>query len=474
MNNNRGLLPQLGLFTTISIVVGAVIGSGIFKKPAFMAAHLGSPEWIIAIWVIAGVLTLFGALTNAEVASMFKETGGQYIYFREMYGELTSYLYGWSILAVIQTGSIASIAYVFSEYTQYFFQLPRFAPEIEKSIVVYLPFIGKLYPLMNIGVKSLTIFVIFSLSYVNYFGVKYGGHVANFFTTTKVLAMLILVGFGFAYGGGSFNNFTMNTPNFVAQGGLFAGIIASLSAAFWAFDGWNNITYISGEIKNSQKNLPLALIIGTFIIIGVYVLINLAYMYVMPVEMMSKSSLVAADVAKFAIGPMGGGLIAALVMVSTFGTANGTIMVSARVYYAMAQKKMFFTQIGNSHPKFHTPANALLLQATWASVLVLSGSFDDLTDMLIFVSWIFYAMGAYGVFILRKKMKDEHRPYKVPGYPIIPLIFVIMASAFVIFTLYNDIENYRTGKTEIINSLFGVLLTLVGLPLYYYFKKKKV
>ncbi|GAB1371621.1 amino acid permease [Candidatus Kapaibacterium sp.] len=471
---SNNLLPQLGLFTTIAIVVGAVIGSGIFKKPAVMAGYLGSPELLLGIWVLAGVLTLFGALSNAEVAGLITETGGQYVFFDKMYGNLTSYLYGWAILSVIQTGSIASITYVFAEYTEYFFKLPRFSPDIENSYFMYMPFVGKIFPLKDFGVKSLTILVIFLLSLVNYFGIKYGGRVAEFFTTAKVLAMLILISAGFMYGGGSFDNFTLDSAEFSAgEIGILGGLVAALSAAFWAFDGWNNVTYIAGEVKNPMKNIPKALIIGTLIIIAVYMLINLSYLYVLPIEVMSASKLVAADVAEKSIGVWGGSLIAALVMVSTFGTSNGTIMVSARVYFAMSKNNMFFSPFGEVSSKFNTPGNALLLQAIWSAGLVMSGSFDDLTDMLIFVSWIFYALGAYGVIVLRKKMPNAPRPYKVPFYPWIPLIFVFVASLFVILTLYNDINNYISGKTEIINSTFGLMLVLVGLPLYYYFRKKK-
>jgi len=465
---------KLGLFTTIAIVVGAVIGSGIFKKPAVMAEQLGSPELILLIWVVAGVITLFGALSNAEVASMISETGGQYIYFKKMYGELFAYLYGWAIFAVIQTGSIASITYVFAEYTEYFWILPRFSAEFEESFRLHIPFIGSIYPLMNIGVKSLTIFVILLLTMVNYYGVKFGGYVANFFTTAKVIAILILVAFGFAWGGGAVENLTKDMPSFDGREiTLIAGIIAALSAAFWSYDGWNNVTYIAGEVNNPQRNIPKALFTGTVIIISVYVLINLAFFYVLPVDEMAQSTLVAADVANRAIGPIGAGLVAAMVMVSTFGTSNGTILASSRVYFAMAREKMFFTPIGRLHPTFKTPANALFLQAGWASMLVLSGTFDDLTDMLIFVSWIFYAFGAFGLFVLRRKMPDAPRKYKVVGYPWVPAIFVVFATAFVVFTIQTDIQNYVDGHTRIINSLLGLLLTASGIPLYLYFKWKK-
>jgi len=242
---------------------------------------------------------------------------------------------------------------------------------------------------------------------------------------------------------------------------------------FGLIDGWNNITYIAGEVKRPQHNIPLALFVGTIIIIGIYIVINLAYMYVLPVGEMAKSSLVARDVALRSMGEFGASFVAAAVMISTFGTSNGTIMVSSRVYFAMARQNMFFRNIGKVSKSRKTPANALLLQAVWTCLLVLSGTFDTLTDMLIFVSWIFYSLGAVGVFVLRKKMPNAPRPYKVIGYPYIPAIFILFAAGFVIFTLYYDITLYNEGKIEIINSLFGLILVGTGVPFYMYFKRKE-
>lgn len=474
-NLKGGLLPTLGFYTTLAVVVGAVIGSGIFKKPAIMAQVTGSPELMLFVWVLAGVLTLFGALSNAEVASMIPETGGQYVYFEKMYGKFIAYMYGWALLAVIQTGSIASIAYVFAEYSQEFsvFILPHFSKEIEQSITFTIPFIGKFYPLANIGVKAITIGVILFLSFINYLGVRFGGQISLVFTIAKVLAILILIAFGFAFSNGSLSNLSTDASTFSSNGKLiFAGIIGAMSAAFWSYDGWNNITYIAGEVKNPRKNIPKSLIIGTFIIIAVYLLINIAFLYVIPIEQMAGSSRIAADVANIAMGPIGAMFVAAAVMVSTFGTTNGTIMVSSRVYYAMSQKGLFFSKIGKSHDKFFTPGNALILQAVWSSVLVMSGTFDQLTDMLIFVSWIFYAAGAYGVFILRKKMPNAERPYKVWGYPYVPAIFVAVATIYVFATLYTDIGSYINGESEIIRSVFGLFLLSLGIPFYLYFNKK--
>lgn len=473
--NKADFLPSLGLFTTISIVIGAVIGSGIFKKPALMASQLGSPELLIAVWVIAGIITLFGALTNAEISGMIAATGGQYIFFQKMYGDFFAYLYGWAVFAVIQTGSIASITYIFADYAQYFWVLPRFSPEIEKSITLFIPFIGQILPLENIGVKILTIVVICGLTLVNYLGVRFGGLVQVIFTTLKVIAILLIVAAAFFVGGhGSVehfvNSYSMHAPTGFA---LVLAFVMATQGAFWAYDGWNNITYIAGEVHNPQRNIPRSLFIGTLVIIGVYVLVNLAYLYILPIDKMATSNLVAADVATAIMGGFGGGFVAAAVMISTFGTSNGTILASARVYYAMARENMFFRSMGEIHPKFLTPGNALILQAVWTSILVLSGTFDTLTDMLIFVSWIFYAMGAYGVFVLRKKMPDTPRPYKVWGYPYVPAIFVVFAFLFVVITLWNDISSYQRGETHIINSVFGLFLVGIGIPLYLYFRNKK-
>lgn len=469
--HGHALLPSLGLFTTLSIVVGAVIGSGIFKKPASMAGQLGSPELLIGVWVLAGIVTLFGALTNAEIAGMISRTGGQYIFFQRMYGNFMAYLYGWAVFAIIQTGSIASITYVFSQYFEEFFPLMRLSEDTVQSVVIHIPFIGVIKPLADFGVKLLTIGVIVGLTAANYLGVRFGGTIQNIFTVMKVAAMLFLVAAGFLVGSGSVSHFTLDAATGVPSGGpLVLALVAALSGAFWAYDGWNNITYIAGEVREPQRTIPRALLFGTLIIISVYVLINLAYLYLLPIDTMAASQLVATDAARAIFSDKGAGLIAAAVMISTFGTANGTILASARVYFAMARERMFFPSIGAIHPKFRTPGNALILQAVWTSILVLTGTFDTLTDMLIFVSWIFYALGAFGVFILRRTMPDTPRPYRVWGYPFVPAIFVVFACIYVAFTLYGDITAYAEGRAEIINSVFGLILVGMGIPFYIYFR----
>lgn len=442
-------------------------------KPALMASQLGSPQLLLLVWVGAGLLTLIGALTNAEIASMITATGGQYIFFQKIYGNFVAYIYGWAIFSVIQTGSIASIAYIFSTYMEYFTQLPRLAPEMEQAVVLHLPFIGSIFPLQNLGVKVLTMLLICSMTYINYLGVRFGGLIAGVLTTMKVVAMALLILASFVFGTGSAANFVTSAPNAPHGMNIIFLVVMATAGAFWTYDGWNNITYIAGEVKEPSRTIPRGLLLGMLIVIGVYVSINLAYLYILPVETMAKSKLVASDVATAIFGSSGGAIIAACVILSTFGTTNGTILASARVYFAMAREKMFFSSIGHVHPRFHTPANALFLQAFWSCVLVLSGTFDMLTDMLIFVTWIFYALGAYGVFVLRKKMPDTPRPYKVWGYPFVPAIFVLFAAVYVVITLYNDVSAYMNNTSPLINSVFGLFLVATGLPFYYYFQRKK-
>lgn len=468
------LIRGLGFVTTVAIVVGAVIGSGIFKKPSVMANQLGSPELVLVVWVLAGIVTLFGALSNAEVASIISETGGQYKFFETMYGQFFAWLYGWAMFIVVQSGSIASISYIFSEYFQFFFPLPHFPSAIEKRIALHLPLLGVIYPLENFGVKLLSVFLINLLSALNFRGVVIGGTVSAIFTFMKVSAILFLVFVAFAVSNGSIGNLSTRTAEF-SNGDMnfLSGFLVALSAAFWAYDGWNNITYVAGEVKNPRRTIPLALTTGTLIVISIYVLINLAYFYVLPVSDVAKSTLVASDVAERSIAGFGGAFVAFAVMISTFGTSNGTIMVSARLYYAMAKENLFFSSLSKVHPIYRTPSNSLILQAIWTSVLVISGTFDILTDMLIFVSWIFYAMGAFGVFVLRRKMPHTPRQYKVPLYPFVPALFVVFATAFVIFTLWNDITLFKEGKTQIVNSVVGILLVLIGIPIYFYYMRKR-
>jgi len=459
------------------LVIGGVIGSGIFRKPGVMAAQVGSPELLLGVWVLAGVLTLFGALTNAEIASMIPETGGQYIYFERMYGPFLAFLYGWAIFAIIQCGSIAAITYVFAEYATHFLPLPEL-PATLAAWSFHVPFVGDVSPLKEIGVKCLAAAVIVLLTAINYLGVRFGGLVQNIFTIAKVAAMLLLVIAAFCLPtGGSTANLTTPSAHIHLTGlALVAGIAAALQGAFWAYDGWNKLTYIAGEVKQPQRNIPLGLFWGMLAVTAVYLLINVAYAYVLPIDQMAQSKLVAADVAERCFAG-GGRWIAAAVMVSTFGTANATILATARLYYSMARADYFPRPLARVHPRFHTPAASLVAQGIWSALLLFSGTFDTLTDTLIFVSWFFYAASAYGIFVLRRKMPDAPRPYKVPGYPFVPWTFVIFSVLYLGFTIYNDVIGYQAavaaGKPALINSAFGTALTLIGAPLYLFYRSRQ-
>lgn len=463
----HSLLQKLGLFTAVTITIGSMIGSGIFKKSTPMSVELGAPGILLAIWVIAGLVTLMGALTNAEVAGLLPRAGGQYVYFREMYGKFTGYIYGWSIFSVIQTGSIAAIAYIFSNYLEYFFPAPHLSPQWEQwgfSIPVAGVNVLDLYPLKDIGLKLMTIILIMFLSLVNYFGVVFGGMVNNLFTTLKSVAIAFIVILAFVIGKGSASHFTPFVDGSFSypSGTLLGGIILALSGAFWAYDGWNNITYLGAEIKEPQKNIPRALIIGVGFVIIVYTLVNLAYFYILPIDMVGKSGLLASDVMTAIVGNWGGAFVAVAVMISTFGTTNGTILSSARVYYAMARDGLFFKKLEDVHHKYRTPGVSILVQGIWASMIVMTGTFDQITDMLIFVSWIFYGLGAFGVIVLRRKMPQAERPYKVIGYPVLPILFVLFSAFFVIFSF----------KENIRNAVFGLILVVIGIPFYFYFRNK--
>jgi APA family basic amino acid/polyamine antiporter len=466
------------LFTTIMMVVGGVIGSGIFRKPGVMAAQIGSPELLLGVWALAGLITLFGALTNAEIAGMIPETGGQYVYFDRMYGPFTAFLYGWAVFAVIQTGSIAAVAYVFAEYANQYFVHVRELSGTAAVWSVHVPGIGDVEPLNDLGTKGLSAALIILLTAVNYLGVRFGGLVQNIFTIAKVSAMfLLMLGAFLLPTGGSAANLTASSAVIHPHGlALFAAIAAALQGAFWAYDGWNKSTYIAGEVKEPRRNVPRGLILGMLIVTAIYLLMNLAYAFVLPVDEMAKSKLVAADVAERCFAG-GGRWIAVAVMISTFGTTNAIILASARVYFSMARRNVFPRFIGNAHPWFHTPAASLVVQGIWSVLLLFSGTFDTLTDTLIFVSWVFYAMGAFGVFVLRRKEPDAPRPYKVPGFPIVPWVFILFATVYLVFTVYNDVGVYRAavavGRPGMINSAFGTVLVLIGTPIYFFYRRRK-
>jgi APA family basic amino acid/polyamine antiporter len=466
------LQRTLSLSSVIAIVIGGVIGSGIFMKPAIMMTQLGSPVLLLIVWVVAGIIVLFGALTNAEAAAMFPETGGQYVFFQKMYGNGFAFLYGWSAFAVFNTAGNASIAYVCSQYADYFLHLPKFAAATEQTVQLHIPFIGTIFPLQNTGVKLLTVVLICIFTFINIRSLQLGAGVQRVLTALKVVAIFILIAGIFLSGKTSSSHLFANLPSTPAGISLFTAFMAAAAGAFWAYDGWNNITFIAGEIKQPQQTIPKSLLFGLSVCILIYTLVNYVFILALPANQIAVSSFIAADAASAIWGRTGAALIVLLVVASTLGTTNSNVLSTARVTYAMGTENKWCAAAGRVHPAFQTPANALLINAVWTCILIFSGSFDMLTDMLIFVSWLFYGMSALGVFILRYKMKNTDRPYKVWGYPFVPAVFLLFTSFFLCSTVYTDVVNYMNGTAPIINSLFGLLIASAGIPVYFLSKKK--
>lgn len=439
-----------------------------------MAAQTGSPVWLTVVWIVAGIFSLIGALIFAEVGCMFPQTGGLYVYLRHMYGEFVAFLYGWAGFTVINTASVAAIAFVCAQYADFFVHMPRFDAAIERSVVWHIPFLGNLYPLANAGVKLMAIVLVLGLTLINYISVRAGSSLQLVSTAVKIIVVVLLVAGIFYSGNGTAANF-INPSAHPKQGfSLAGGLVAALTGAFMAYDGWINITFLGGEVRYPQKNIFRSLVTGVFTCIIVYLLVNQAYLYVLPVDKMAASPLVASDAIAVALGKTSGAIVAALIVICTFGAINGNTMATARVTYAMGKDGLFIPWTSKTHARFHTPGNALWLHGIWAAFLIISGSFDMLADMFTFVTWAAYLLGAVGIIILRRKMPDRQRPYKVWGYPVTPWLFIAFAAFYLVSTIVNDVVNYINGRVPIINSLLGLAVTALGIPVYYYYKRKKL
>jgi APA family basic amino acid/polyamine antiporter len=421
------------------INTGTMIASAIFIVPASIALHVQSSGLLILVWVVGGIISLLGALSVAELGAAMPEAGGQYVYLREAYGPAWGFLYGWTAFTVINTASISAIAVGFATYAGYFVKLDA------------------------AGIKAVAVLSIIALTAINCFGIKLGAWVQNGFTFIKMAALAALVICSFVLPGGSSQNFL---PIFPAHSfsNLLGPFGLAMVAAVWAYDGWIEITYVAGEVKNPQRNLPLAIIYSTLLVIAFYVVVNLAYMYVLPVEKMAKSSLVGSDVAAVVIGASGAALVAVGILISTLGSNHGIVFTAARIPYAMAKTGLFFQSMAYVHPRFRTPITALVIQGVWGCILALSGSYDQLFTYVVFAAWVFYAMACGAVIILRRKAPQMSRPYKVWGYPVTPIIFILFSIWLVGNTI---IEAPR-------DAVIGAGIILLGLPVYFYWKKKSV
>lgn len=458
MEKKQGqLVRSVTLLSATMFVISSVIGSGVYKKVVPMSNELMSPDLVLTAWILGGVISLFGALSNAEIASMMADSGGEYVYFRRIYGKFMAFLWGWSTFAVIKTASISSLAYVFSQ-------------SLNALLTLLHNKYGILAPLGDIGIQIMAISLILILTFINTRGLKYGEMLSKYVTYFVIVGLTGVVISGLFFSGGSVQNFTTPSVNFVQHSWtdplLIKAMFAALLSAFWGYEGWNTVGFIGGEIKNPNRNLPLALMFGLAVIICTYLLVNFTYHYILPIDTLmttGKNEVAAISVIRYFAGDTGALLLAIIICLTTLGCTNSTVLMPPRIYWAMAKDKLFFPVARHIDPTYNTPNNALWIQGIWACALVLSGSFDQLTDMLIFAAFFFYGATAFGVFILRKREPDAERPYKVWGYPIVPAIFVLFCIALIIITCIN--RPHEAG--------FGILLMLTGVPFYYYWQREK-
>ena len=457
MNNKPGLelKRELGRASAIAIVVGTVIGSGIFLVPKDMIQQTGTPAMVFAVWIFGGILSLFGALTYAELAAAMPDAGGEYVYLREAYGPFFGFLYGWTQTWVAKSASIATLATGFLNYAA------NFWPSLETVLfTVDLPIGPGGGPLAIRYGQFAAMGIILALGGLNYFGVKVGGQVQLAITVIKVALIALIIAVGLGGGVGSAVNYTTSVP---APGG-FAGFFAALVAALWAYDGWNNVNMVSSEIRNPQKNLPQALIGGTLLVIAIYLLANLAYFYVLPSSTVANTDRVAAEMMRVIMGPKGAAAVSVAAMISIFAALNGSILSGSRVPYAAARDGYFFSIYATVHPEYRTPGVSILLLSIWSAILVLSGRYKDLYTLVIFPSWILYTMATASVLVLRRKRPDLERPYRTFGYPVVPVLFVCVGIVLVGSTLVNSPRE----------SLLGLIIIAAGLPFYWYWSGKRV
>lgn len=452
---------ELGLFDGTMLVVGSMIGSGIFIVSADMTRQVGSAGWLILIWVLTAVITMIAAVSYGELSAMFPKAGGQYVYLKEAYNKLIAFLYGWSFFAVIQTGTIAAVGVAFSKFAAYLYE-----PLSDQNILYEMGWF-KLNAAQLVSIVTIVI-----LTYINSRGVKNGKIVQTFLTIIKILSLFGLIIFGLTIAAkaevwnANWSNvwnamrFDANSNSWVDITGtaLFSGIVAAMVGSLFSSDAWNGVTFIAGELKNPQRNVGLSLFFGTLIVSIIYILANVMYVSVLPMNEIANapSDRVATAAAGYIFGASGAKIIAVMIMISTFACNNGLIMAGARVYYTMAKDGLFFKKAGHLN-SFDVPAWALWAQGIWASLLCLTGRYGDLLDFVIIIVLIFYILTIYGIFILRRKMPNAERPYKAFGYPVLPFLYIIAASAISVGLLIT--------KTSTCG--WGVVIMLVGIPIYY-------
>jgi APA family basic amino acid/polyamine antiporter len=435
-------LPRkLGAFDAGAVVIGGVIGTGIFMVASKMAQQIPSPGLMLLAWLIGGLLSLMGGLTYAELGARFPEAGGQYVYLREIYGPVWGFLYGWVCFLVIQSGSLAAVAVGFATYA------------------------GEFVHLGPAGIVVVAIAIIWLLSGANLLSLRFGALIQNLVACAVVLSLVALIAVGLSTKTGSWSHFVPLFPSHTSLFQMGSMIALGVVAVLWSYDGWVCVSYLAGEVRNPNRSLPLAMGFSILVITALYCATNAVYIYVLGVPSMAIHPRVASAAASAAVGANGGLWMAGAILVASFGCINSTMISVPKVYYAMAKDGLFFDIFARIHPKFETPVHAIVLQAAWSSILAISGKYDQLITYVIFQAWVFYAMTAVGLILLRRRNPDTDRlAYRVPGYPVTPILFVIAAVAVLGSTLYNS-------PTE---SLAGLAITGCGLPAYVYFRSSRM
>jgi APA family basic amino acid/polyamine antiporter len=466
MQQNEDFKRELGLLDGTMLVVGSMIGSGIFIVSSDIVRQVGSAGWLLLIWILSGIITVIAAVSYGELSAMFPKAGGQYVYLKEAYGKLIGFLYGWSFFSVIQTGTIAAVGVAFSKFAAYLFE-----PLSDENIIAEL---GSFK--LN-AAQIVSIITIILLTYFNSRGVKNSKSLQTVLTIIKILSLAGLIVFGLVLAAKAevwqANWTDAFTPKSyqktdgswlpISGMALISGISAAMVGSLFSSDAWNGVTFIAGEIKNPQRNVGLSLLLGTLTVSIIYVLANVMYLAVIPLDEIAtaKSDRVAVVASQYIFGNLGTLIIAIMIMISTFACNNGLIMAGARVYYTMAKDGLFFKKAAQlNHAS--VPAWALWAQCVWASALCLTGKYGDLLDFVIIIVLIFYILTIYGIFILRRTMPNAERPYKAFGYPFLPMLYIVAAGAISLALLFT--------KTDTCG--WGVLIMLLGIPVYYLTKQK--
>lgn len=436
------LKRSIGIVKATAMVVGTIIGASIFVQPSVITGYVPSASSVFLVWIVAGILTFFGALVCAELSSAFPRTGGVYVFLKETYSPSIGFLWGWAMFWTMHSGIIAAIAVIFARYTAHFI------------------------PLDGTGIKLVAVSGILILSAINYLGVRQGSILQTTITIGKVAAILIIIVVGFLLGTPATETVALQpslsssiTPNSGLSLNQFA---LALVAGLFAFGGWHMVTYVADETVEPQKTIPRALLAGTLIVTACYIAMNAVYLYVLPIDQVISSTKVAADAADAIIGAGGAAIMSGLVIFSTFGALSGIILAGPRVYYSMSKDGLLFKWFGSVHPKFNTPHRAIVAQAIWASILVGTGTYKALFTRVVYTEWIFFALLAAGLFLLRRRA-DYSPPFSVWGYPVIPAIFIISSAVIVINQIVSDPAE----------SIFGLLLVVIGLPVYYIWIRNK-